>query len=205
MAIKYRYLKDYLSAIRRSFVVDRDQFGSAELIFSEADRIEAINEARNVIAVELLCIPSSNTVTLVTGTKYYDLTSRNSRLVYVDEVYHASRKLYRTNNYADILPGASNSTPLTYYIDPQNHYIWLQPPPSTVKTLSCRTFSLPTEFTGANDAETIPNQFREMVVQYTLSKGFERDDIKDGLAKSQFYRKQFEDNLNRAKKWRRVI
>jgi hypothetical protein len=103
------------------------------------------------------------------------------------------------------VPGAAAGTCTSYYVDSQNKYIHLIPPPPTVKTVYCRTFSIPAEFTGGADAEILPNNYRDMVVPYALSKGFERDGIVDGVQKSSYYNAEFADGMKRAVKYKKVI
>ncbi len=204
MAGLYQTCADYLEAIKREFVLD--EAATPYTVWPNADRIGAINEARNIIAAEMFCLPTTNTITTIAGTAAYDLaTSRSTKLVYVDEVYYASRKLYRTTNYGDIVPGTANGTPLAYYVDPQNKYLYLSPPPATVKTVLCRTFSEPSEMTAGGDAEVIPHQFRDMVVSYALAKGFDRDGISDGVSRSGEFKTEFNEQFKRALKWKRVM
>lgn len=203
MSVLYSTCADYLEAIKREFVLDTS--ATPYTIWSQTDRIGSVNEARNVLAQELLCIPTTNTIATVAGTVAYDLTSRNSKLVYVHEVFYASRKLFRSNNFDDVVPGASRASCTSYYVDNQNKYIHLIPPPPTVKTVYCRTFSLPSEFTATSDSEVIPHQYRDLVVSYALAKGFERDGISDGVNRSNYYKSEFNEGLKRVKKHRRLV
>jgi len=203
MAGLYSTCTDYLDAIKRKFVLDNA--ASPYTVWPHADRIGAINEARNIIAEELLCIPTNNTITTTTGTVAYDLSTRNSKLVYVHEVFYASRKLHRSNNFDDVIPGVANGTCTSYYVDAQNKYIHLIPPPPTVKTVYCRTFSVPSEFTTGGDTELLPCNYRDLIVPYALSKGFERDGIVDGVQKSSYYNAEFAEGMKRVKKYRRIM
>lgn len=203
MSLLYTTCTDYLEAIKREFVLDTA--ATPYTIWPNSDRIGSINEGRNILAAELLCLPTTNTITTIAGTVAYDLSTRSSRLVYVEEVWYATHKVFRTSSFGDIIPGASSGTPYVYYIDAQNKYIHFQPPPSTAKTVTCRTYVLPAEFTAGGDSETLPQPVRDLVVSYALAKGFERDGIADGVNRSNYYKQEFQEGIKRAKRWKRVI
>lgn len=207
MASLYTNLAGYLAGVKREFVLDNAS--TPYTIYPEADRIAEINEAREEISMETLCIPTRNTVTTIVGTQSYDLTSRNSKLVYVDFVTYGTKKLeglYNRDDYYFIRTLTENATPENFYVDEGNKYLYLSPPPSAATTCYVYSFSVPSILvSGSATAESeIPVPYRKAVVSYALWKGYSRDGIVDGLTKADYYKKQFYEEMARAKARKKV-
>lgn len=201
MALQYRYLKDYLAAVKRRFYVDPDAFGSGDQIYSEAERVDDLNTAREEIASELLCSATRGSFTTVAGTTVYDLTSMSTRLILVDNVFYATTKLERNMLRADDQWARSltdTATPEYYYIDEAQQRIHLTPSPDAVGTVRVYYYQIPQKLTSfASSETTIPIQYRHLPELYALWRGYEK--VPNGASKAVYYMKLWDTGLAKAK------
>ncbi len=201
MSIQYRSINDYLAAVKRRFYVDPALFSNSELIYSEKDRIDDINTAREEIASDLLCSATRSSFVTIAGTQVYDLTAMNSKLIQVDNVYYGTTGLTRNIIRKDDQWGrslADNATPEYYYVDEAQHYIHLMPPPPVAATVYVYNYQIPSKLTGVATTETvIPIQHRHIPELYALWRGYER--VPGAASKTMYYMKRYETELAQAK------
>jgi len=201
MAMQYRSLKDYLAAVKRRFFIDPEAAVSAEVIYSEQDRVDDINTCREEIAADLLCSATRSSFVTVAGTQVYDLTTMASRLIQVDNVYYGTTGLTRNIIRKDDQYGRSltdNATPEYYYVDEAQHYIHLMPPPPAAATVYVYHYQIPSKLTGLATTETvIPVQYRHIPELYALWRGYEK--VPGAASKTMYYLKRYEDEMKQAK------
>lgn len=201
MALQYRYLKDYLNAIKRRFYVDSDAIQTDELAYPEQDRIADINTAREEIAAELLCSATRGSFATTAGTIVYDLTAMSTRLIQVDNIYYATTKLERNVLRKDDQWGRSltdRGTPEYYYVDEAQKYCHLLPTPDTAATCHVFYYQIPTALTGLSSTETtIPIQYRHLPELYALWRAYEK--VPNAASKAMYYMKRYEVELEKAK------
>jgi hypothetical protein len=169
-------LADYLAGIIRGFPHDDP---TPHKVFPLADRIDAINEAREEIAEELLCViksAASITATVI-GQGAYTLASTDN-IMLVDAVECNGDLLQKRELLDDRLwsqisnDSADRGAPLYWWTDRSTQTIYLFPKPDAANPLTIRGYGIPDPLQQGSTAELVANgTFDSDVASWSVTDG----------------------------------
>lgn len=200
----YTSMTDYLNGFKRMFVLDN---ASTPVVISATDRLSLLNEARDEIAMELMCVPTTATKQSTVGTRTYTLSSFNTYLTYVDAVYYGSKELIAMRTRKEYYFSTfltTNAEPDYYYIDEQVKNLKLMPPPDKATKLTIFGYSIPATLSATGSESAIPYLARRAVVPYALWRAYERDDLHEANQETAIksaisWKSKYEQEIARAK------
>lgn len=152
------------------------------------DILRWINDAQLEVVRKTNCITDTDTPTIVVGTSEYDLPDdflKFYRVRFDGVILEFSSEAEIAALYGNI-SNVPNSTPIRVYRKPGK--VCLFPAPDAVKTFSNEYVKRPTLVDDVGDTLEIPEEMRQDIVEYCLSRAYELD---DNLPSAQSKEQQF--------------